>query len=151
MLKEIVEKGFYTFKDSFASWEDAVRGSYEPLQKCKIVDYTYINNVIECVKKYGPYIVIVPGIAMPHSTEGADGCYGTAISFMKVETPVNFDSQDEEKKATLFFSLAAMDHEEHLKNIQALMETLMNEDIVEALNQCKTPQELKEIADQFES
>lgn len=88
---------------------------------------------------------------MPHSTEGADGCYGTAISFMKVETPVNFDPQDEEKKATLFFSLAAMDHEEHLKNIQALMETLMNEDIVEALNQCKTPQELKEIADQFES
>ena len=48
---------------------------------------------------------------MPHSTEGADGCYGTAISFMKVETPVDFDPQDEEKKATLFFSLAAMDHE----------------------------------------
>ena len=44
MLKEIVEKGFYTFKDSFASWEDAVRGSYEPLQKCKIVDDTYINK-----------------------------------------------------------------------------------------------------------
>ena len=151
MLKEIVEKGYYSFTKEYASWEDAVRGSYEPLVKDHTVDMVYVQNVIDCVKKYGPYIVIVPGIAMPHSTEGAIGCFGTAVSFMKVEKPVDFDPSDEEKKATLFFSLAAIDHMAHMNNIQELMETLMNEEIVEALYQCQTPEQLKEIADRFES
>ena len=73
MLREIVENGYYSFAESFATWEDAIKASYEPLKKANIVEDVYIDAVIECVNKYGPYIVIVPGIAMPHSTEGATG------------------------------------------------------------------------------
>lgn len=150
MIKEIVEKGYYSFADSFENWEDAIKASYEPLKKANIVEDVYIEAVIECVKKYGPYIVIVPGIAMPHSTEGAIGCNGTAISFMKVNHEVDFDKDDPDKKATLFFSLAAVDHQQHIENIQQLMDTLMNEEIVEALNRCTSIEDLKKIADDFE-
>ena len=83
MLKEIVEKGHYCFVEKVDSWQDAIRQSYAPLLKDNTVENEYVEAVIECVNKYGPYIVIVPGIAMPHSTEGAVGCNGTAISFMK--------------------------------------------------------------------
>ena len=114
------------------------------------VENEYVEAVIECVNKYGPYIVIVPGIAMPHSTEGAVGCNGTAISFMKVEEEVDFDPEDPDKKAKLFFSLAAIDHDQHIQNIQSLMDTLMNEDIVEALMNAKTKGDLEEIANQYE-
>lgn len=151
MLREIVENGYYSFKESFATWEDAIKASYEPLKKANIVEDIYIDAVIECVNKYGPYIVIVPGIAMPHSTEGAAGCNSTAISFMKVENEVDFDADDPDKKARLFFSLAAVDHEKHIENIQQLMDTLMNEEIVEALYQCKSIEDLKKVADVFES
>ena len=140
MLKEIVEKGHYCFVEKVDSWQDAIRQSYAPL----------LEAVIECVNKYGPYIVIVPGIAMPHSTEGAVGCNGTAISFMKVEEEVDFDPEDPDKKAKLFFSLAAIDHDQHIQNIQSLMDTLMNEDIVEALMNAKTKGDLEEIANQYE-
>ena len=85
MLKEIVEKGHCCFVEKVDSWQDAIRQSYAPLLKDNTVESDYVEAVIECVNKYGPYIVIVPGIAMPHSTEGAVGCNGTAISFMKVE------------------------------------------------------------------
>lgn len=69
--------------------------------KDNTVENEYVEAVIECVNKYGPYIVIVPGIAMPHSTEGAVGCNGTAISFMKVEEEVDFDPEDPDKKAKI--------------------------------------------------
>lgn len=61
-----------------------------------------------------------------------------------------FDPEDPDKKAKLFFSLAAIDHEQHIQNIQSLMDTLMNEDIVEALMQVKTKEDLEKIANQYE-
>ena len=73
MLKEIIEQKHYCFTQSFQSWEDAIRASYQPLLQDGIVEDIYVQAVIDCVKKYGPYIVIVPNIAMPHSTEGAKG------------------------------------------------------------------------------
>ena len=151
MLKEIVEKGYYCFEKCFDSWEDAIRASYRPLLKDGTVEEVYVQAVIDCVNKYGPYIVIVPDIAMPHSTEGAQGCNGTAISFMKVEEAVDFDPSDPDKKARLFFSLAAKDHEQHMQNIQALMDTLMNEEIVEALLKAATKEELSAIAEKYEN
>lgn len=151
MLKEIVANNRCTFQEKFDHWEDAIRSSYEPLLKEKIVEDVYVNAVIDCVNKYGPYIVIVPGIAMPHSTEGAAGCNGTAVSFMKVEESVDFDPEDPDKKAQLFFSLAAVDHEKHIENIQQLMDTLMNEEIVDALSKVKNFEDLKNVAETYEA
>ena len=70
---------------------------------------------------------------------------------MKVEKEVDFDPEDPDKKARLFFSLAATDHEKHLENIQALMDTLMNEEIVDALLEAKTIEDLKAIAEKYEA
>lgn len=151
MLKEIVANNRCTFQEKFDHWEDAIRSSYEPLLKEKIVEDVYVNAVIDCVNKYGPYIVIVPGIAMPHSTEGAAGCNGTAVSFMKVEESVDFDPEDPDKKAQLFFSLASVDHEKHIENIQQLMDTLMNEEIVDALLKVKNFEDLKNVAETYEA
>ena len=149
LIKDIYEKGNYSFQNHFDSWQDAIRASYEPLLQKGIVEECYINNVIECVNKYGPYIVLVPGIAMPHSSEGSEGCNGTAIAFMKVNDDVDFDPNDEEKKAKLFFSLASLDHDAHLKGIQDLMEVLMDEDIVAALMEATCEEDLKAIIEKF--
>ena len=151
MLKEIIEKGYYSFEQRFDDWQEAIRASYRPLLEAGVVEDIYVQAVIDCVNKYGPYIDIVPDIAMPHSPEGAKGCHGTAISFMKVETPVDFDKQDPDKKARLFFSLAAVDHEQHLHNIQELMDALMNEELVNALLKAHTVEELQQAAQTYEA
>ena len=146
MLKEIIGKGYYSFEQHFDDWQEAIRAGYRTLLEAGVVEDIYVQAVIDCVNKYGPYIVIVPDIAMPHSTEGAKGCHGTAISFMKVEEPVDFD-----KKARLFFSLAAVDHEQHLHNIQELMDALMNEELVNALLEAHTVEELQQAAQTYEA
>lgn len=57
------------------------------------------HQIITCVEKYGPYIIIMPGVAMPHAQEFGTGVKKISISFMKVNQPVYFDLEEEEKKS----------------------------------------------------
>ena len=149
LLEDFVNRKLTSFQTNFDSWQDAIRGSGENLIKQGYIDDRYIKTVIACVEKYGPYIVIAPDIAMPHSTEKADGVYKTAISFMKVEKPVVFDPNDSEKNARLFFMLAAENHEAHLRNMMELSEMLMNEDLVSDLLKAKDDNDLLAIANKY--
>lgn len=149
MLKTIYNLKQFSFHQSFDNWEDAIYASYHPLLDAKVVNKNYIDNVIRCIKTFGPYIVIIPEVAMPHSSENADGCFQTAISFMKVETPVVFDPSDQSKNVRLFFSLAATNHEQHLKNIQELMDLFSNDEIMDELKNVHTADELKFLVQKY--
>ena len=91
MLREFVEQKHYKFAPGADSWQDAIRMSCESLEADGTVEANYKEDIIACVEKYGPYIVIMPNIAMPHSQEGAQGVHKTAIGFMKLDKPVSFD------------------------------------------------------------
>lgn len=64
---------------------------------------------------------------------------------------MDFDPTDPDKKARLFFSLAAVDHEQHLQNIQQLMDALMNEELVNVLLKAHTAEELRQAAQEYEA
>lgn len=149
MLKTFVEKKHTCYHQSFPDWETAIQASCVPLLNDNTITQKYVDLVIKCVKDYGPYIVIAPNIAMPHSTEGAEGVNDTAISFMKVEEPVHFDLNDPEKDARLFFVLASVNHDKHLENMMALAEMLMNDDVVSALLDAKNDEDLLRIHNQY--
>lgn len=149
MLRTFVKEKRCLFEHHFDTWQEAVRASYKPLLQSHVVEPTYIDAVISCIEKYGPYIVIAPDIAMPHASEGGEGVNDTAITFMKVEEPVHFDNRDSEKDARLFFSLAAVHHEQHLKNMMELSEMLMNDELVEDLLHAQDEQDLWKIADTY--
>jgi PTS system ascorbate-specific IIA component len=87
----------------------------------------------------------MPDVAMPHSTLGGTGVYKTAIGFCKVKEPVVFDPNDETKNARLFFTLAAVDNEQHLQNMVQLSEMLVKEGIVEDLLAAETKEDLLDI------
>ena len=150
LLNQFVEQKVTCFHQGFKTWQDAVKASGQPLIEQGYIDERYIAAVIACVEKYGPYIVIAPDIAMPHSTEGATGVFKTAIGFMKVEEPVVFDPNDHEKDARLFFMLAAASHEEHLNNMMALSEMLMNDELVQELLKVQNDDDLLALAQKYE-
>ena len=149
MFKEIIEKGLYDFTDECDSWEIAITKSCEKLIEKNIVDENYPKQVIETVNKYGPYIVLALGVAMPHCQECATGVNDTAISFMKVKKPVVFDENDRDKDATLFFTVASVDPEKHLENIGQLSEILCNDEVIEALNKVENLDDLKKVQEQY--
>jgi PTS system ascorbate-specific IIA component len=129
LIKEIVEKKLCYFAESASSWQDSIKLSCKALEDANIVGEKYADEIIKCVSENGPYIVLMPGIALPHSMENSPNAYGTAIAFTKLANPVSFDENDSEKTASVFFTLAATDNEQHLKNMRKLFKMLTNEEL----------------------
>ncbi len=146
MLKEVIDKNLWAFYDEAADWEDAIIKSCSRLVDEGIVNEEYSKELINCVKKYGPYIVLEEGIAMPHSTQEGKNVFKTEIAFTKFEKDVVFD---DENKANLFFTLASENPDIHLENMQKLMEVLGNDELKEQLFKIKTIQELKELSKKY--
>lgn len=146
MLSEFIELGLVKYAPRFDNWEEAVRASCQTLIDTNRITKDYEDAIVENIHTHGPYIVIVEGIAMPHSTQGGVGVNDTAIAFMKVDEPVYFDEEDKTKNAQLFFTLAAVDNDKHLDNMTRLMELLMNEEVVEELKQTSSIDDLKAVA-----
>ena len=153
VLQTIVEKKHYKFVDSVASWQEAVHLSTESLIADGTVDAEYSKQIVACVEKYGPYIVFEHYVAMPHSQENATGVFKTGIGFMRVKEEVSFgkDEDGQEKVAKLFFTLASCNPDEHLDNIQQLMDVFCNEPLLDALMEANSPEDIlaAEIAHPF--
>ena len=150
MLKTFVEKNHYSFHQSFNNWHDAIYYGAEPLLKDGTIDEEYIEQIIQNVETYGPYIMIDPGrVAMPHSTLGGKGVHNTAICFMKVEEPVVFDPEDHSKDARLFFTLAAVNPDEHLTNMMALANMLSTEGLIDDLLEVQNPEDLLKLHEKY--
>ncbi|MGG5343491.1 PTS sugar transporter subunit IIA [Enterococcus sp. AZ192] len=139
MLKYFYDNDLIRFcEESPSNWEEAVVLSCQTLLEKKMITQQYVDEIVDCVKKYGPYIVIVPGVAMPHSSEDSQGVLGTAISFTKMKDEVVFEEGNPEKNASLFFTLAAKNSDEHVENISNLSEMLMTDGLIEALMEIET-------------
>ncbi len=149
MLREFVEKKHYLFAEEAKDWEEAILMSCKSLEADGTVESNYGHDIVECVRKYGPYIVIMPNVAMPHSQEGANGVNKTAIGFMKLNKPVSFDPNDPEKDAQLFFTLASCNPEQHLNNMMKLSEMLMNEELVAELLKAQGPEDLLKLQEKY--
>lgn len=149
MLREFVEEKHCLFAERADTWQDAIRLSCKTLEADGTVEKNYAEDIIACVEKYGPYIVIMPNVAMPHSQEGAQGVNKTAIGFMKLEEPVSFDPEDPEKDAQLFFTLASCDPNQHLENMMKLSEMLMNEELVEELFKAESTDDLIALQEKY--
>lgn len=146
VLSEIVEKKHYKFIDEKVTWQEAVRLSAESLVADGSTDEDYYEQIVNCITKHGPYVVFDHYIAMPHSTENAHGVHKTGIGFMVNKQVVDFgeDEDGEKKEAKLFFTLASCNGEEHMNNITQLMGIFNNEELLDALMEAETPEDILE-------
>jgi PTS system ascorbate-specific IIA component len=144
VLQTIVEKKHYKFVDEPITWQEGVRLSAESLVADGSVDADYYKQIVDCITKYGPYVVFDHYVAMPHSQENASGVHKTGIGFLVSKQPVDFgtDEDGEQKIAKLFFTLAACNPDEHLSNMQQLMGVFTNEPLLDALMEANTPEDI---------
>lgn len=150
MLKYFYDNDLVKYSDKeITNWKEAIQESCELLQNKNIINEKYVEEIISCVEEHGPYIVIVPQVAMPHSSEKSEGVFGTAISFTKLKQPVKFDGE-EQKEAILFFTLAAKNPEEHMTNIQNLSELLMTEGLIEDLVDTENIEDYKRVMTKYD-
>lgn len=139
MLKELVVKNHCVFAKKADSWEEAISMSSEPLVKTGVVKSGYAEDLVGHVKKYGPYIVITPQVAMPHCQEVSDNVNRNGVSFMRLEEPVLFP---EEKEVRLFFTLASTNNKEHFYQLTRLVWLFGNKPYLQDLMKATTKEEL---------
>ncbi len=56
------------------------------------VELRYIDAMIENIEKYGPYIVVCPGTALPHA-DTSEGVIKEAASLVRLAEPVEFQNE----------------------------------------------------------
>ncbi|WHY61557.1 BglG family transcription antiterminator [Cytobacillus firmus] len=147
MLNEVLTADKIQFADSAASWQEALQMASQPLLADQSISQNYIAAMIENVKEMGPYIVIAPGIALPHARPEA-GVNKLGMSFLQLKESCAF-SEKPEHQVRLFFVLAAIDNETHLKALSQLSKMLSDSDNLEKLQKADTAADVLEIINQY--
>lgn len=128
-------------------WIDAVSYAGNILLKNEKIEERYIKGMIDVVKEMGPYIVMVPGVAMPHARPEA-GAKSLGLSVITLKNPVSF-GEGEDNSVSVIFALCAKESKTHLELLQDLSYILDEPDIVSMSKACSTKEELIKLLNDF--
>ncbi len=118
-------------RENVSNRELAITIAGELLVNSGKVEPSYVQSMLDAVARFGPYIVIAPGIALAHGKPG-DNVIDTGLSLLVLKTPINFEHQQNDP-VSLVFGLAARDHESHIAIMASLAEVLSDQAKVDSL------------------
>lgn len=130
MLKEVLTRGRMNRVKSCPSWEEAIRMAAQPLLEEELITERYVELMIENVNKFGPYMVLEDGFALPHASE-KEGVNEFSMSYLFVEEAVDLKG----KPIHAFVVLATVDNTTHLRALASLSRILESEEGLEAFLQ----------------
>lgn len=131
MLDELLNADTIDINVRVNSWKEAVQYGGCLLEKNHSIDANYTKQMVEAVKKYGPYIVIAPGVALAHASS-KDGVKKIGMSLITLDKGVNFGNPENDP-VNIVICLAAVDHNTHLKALSELVSLLDDKDFVNML------------------
>lgn len=144
-LDSIIQNDSISINAKANDWKESIRVAFKKLIINKCVTKMYPENVIKITEQHGPYYIIGPGIAMPHSRP-EDGALKNCFSLVVLEKPVLFDDQE----IKLLIGFAATDAQIHLEKalpqIVAIFEdTTIAEKIISSKNKDEVLKIIKNI------
>ena len=92
--------------------------------------------MLKSYKKLKAYMVISPGIALPHARPDSS-VIKSGISFIRLKKPVYF-GHPENDPVSLVFSIAGTSGDNHIELIQILSEIVFDKNILNGLYTVKT-------------
>ena len=95
------------------NWEDAIIKGGQVLVDKGAATPEYLETIVRKCKDNGPYIVIAPGIAMPHARP-EEGALALGYGIVTLKNPVTFNDPDNDPVELLIFMAApsVKDHNE---------------------------------------
>lgn len=140
-MKKILN-GHIQVIESAENWEKAIETAAQPLIKNGKIKYGYVENIIKNIKELGPYIILLPGVAMPHARPD-ENVMESSLSLLKINKGVSFSEDTEDVK--LMFVLAAKDSNSHIEIIEQLTELLGDDEKIEKLMNAETVEEVENL------
>ncbi len=131
LLADAFGEGSILIKDSVDNRSAAIQLAGELLVKSGKAKPSYVSSMLEAVERFGPYIVIAPGIALAHGKPSED-VIETGLSLLVLKQAIEFQNAQNDP-VQLVFGLAATDHESHIETMAKLAEVLSDQERVNSL------------------
>ena len=128
--------------------EEIIRAGGNLLMENGSVLEGYIDEMLNSYKKLKAYMVISPGIAIPHARPDTSAIK-SGISFIRLKNPVFF-GHPENDPVSLVFSIAGTSGDNHIELIQMLSEILFDKNIMNGLYNVKTKEDFLKLLSEKE-
>ncbi len=128
-LKEIINTNFIKVNEEVYNWEEAIIKGGEILKENGCVNDSYIEAMVNNVRKLGSYIVILPGIAIPHARP-TEGSYKIGISIMTLKNPISFGNIENDP-VKLIITMSVVDNISHINVLKELMTIIEKDNFME--------------------
>lgn len=131
LLADAFGEGSILIKESVETRSAAIEIAGELLVQSGKAKHSYVASMLDAVERFGPYIVIAPGIALAHGKPSED-VIETGLSLLVLKQAIEFQHAQNDP-VQLVFGLAATDHESHMETMAKLAELLSDQDRVSTL------------------
>lgn len=126
---------------SVSTWREAVEAAGSLLVAAGSCTEAYVDAMAAAVVELGPYMVIAPGVAMPHARPEAGVIHpGTVV--VTLATPLAFGNPANDP-VDLVIAFAAVDKNAHLESLQAITALLLDEPRLNAVRAATNDDELR--------
>lgn len=142
MLQDLLSEDNVSFHYPAETWEDVIRHGGQLMVDVGFTEPTYIEAMVEVVREMGPYIVLAPGLAMPHARpEMGVKQVGTAL--VTLEKPVDFGSPENDPVSVALF-LCAPNKDEHIQLLSDIATLFEDEEFLDAAANFESIEDVQE-------
>jgi PTS system ascorbate-specific IIA component len=113
------------------SWEEAIQVAGQILERNHSSDAQYTHAMIQAVHELGPYIVLVPHVALAHARP-SQAVKKDDISLITLKDPISFGHQQNDP-VHLVFAFCATGDQQHLEKLTLLASVLENESLIKQI------------------
>lgn len=130
-LSDLLTKDTIELQATAKNWQEVVERAGNLLCKSSAVERKYIQAMKSVRERFGPYMVIMPGLALLHAFS-EDGVKRLCMSMVTLNTPVEFGNKEFDP-VTLAFALGTVDNHSHLRSLSELIEMVKDTTSVNVL------------------
>lgn len=142
-LKDLIRPELVAVDVEANDWEEAILAVGQLMVTDGAVEERFPQAMVRVAKEFGPYIVVAPGIALPHARPD-DGVIKASIAVARLKNTVEFGNKENDP-VYLLVALAAVDHEQHIKGLSELASVLGDEEKIKKIKTCTTKEDLLEV------
>lgn len=139
-LKKYIKKNYINLNIESQNWKEAIEKSAKPLLKDGIITEKYIESMIDNVEKYGAYIVVDEGIAIPHA-KAENNVLEDGMTITTIKKGIDII---DEKDVKLLITIGIKDKKNHIAIITEIMKLIENKSIIEKILKAESVEEVYE-------
>lgn len=140
----IIENGAFALGQEAADWKAAVKLGTDLLVKAGAAEERYYEAILKMTEELGPYYVIAPGIAMPH-TRPENGAKKTGFALVTLKNPVSFGHSDNDP-VEIVLCICAKDAKDMNESVIVEAVTLFDDEkAVERLKKAQSVDDLRAV------